>query len=169
MQDFNGYGSSRKLQVNSKQIIMNSPTNISLMLLIITTLLLYFAGLVAVYKSSKKYHYSKLWFVLALFLFVCPPFIFVLISLCERAELKKNKNDYIKGKIKVRIALSVFIFYCLLYPLFIVFLKYSSTNSDWYEEIGMVCVNIVMLALIPLYLYVKKQIVHFFTDMPIKA
>ena len=95
--------------------------------------------------------------------------IFVLISLCERAELKKNKNDYIKGKIKVKIALSVFIFYCLLYPLFIVFLKYSSTNSDWYEEIGMVCVNIVMLALIPLYLYVKKQIVHFFTDMPIKA
>lgn len=139
---------------------MDSTNNISLMMFILTSFLLYCAGLIALFLSIKKYHYSKLWLFLALFLFVCPPFILVLISLCERAELKKSANniDYVRGKIKVKIALSIFIFYYLLYPVFIIFLKYSSANSDWYREIGLVCVNLVMLALIPLYIYIRKKV-----------
>lgn len=111
-------------------------------------------------QSSMKYQYSKLWVVLALLLFICPPFIFILMSLCEKAELNTHADgkEKMRAKIKVNIAVAIFIFYYLLFPLFFVVLKYSSINPEWYKEISMACVNIVMIALIPLYLYTKKKI-----------
>ncbi len=139
---------------------MNMTTDISLMALIVSTLLLYIIGLIAMVQSIIKYKYSKLWLALGLLLFICPPFLFVLISLCEKVEIKKNSSTpaFLKAKIKVNISVAIFIFYYSLYPLFVLFLKYSAVNEDWYKEIAMVCINIVMLALIPLYLYVKKKI-----------
>jgi len=139
---------------------MNSTSNISFLLFIITTILLYLAGIIAMIQSAMKYHYSKFWIVMALLLFVCPPFIFILMSLCEKTELKKQANDKknMRAKIKVNIAVAIFIFYYLLFPLFFIVLKYSSINSEWYKEISLTCVNIVMIVLIPLYLYTKKKI-----------
>ena len=66
--------------------------------------------------------------------------------------------SFLKANLKVNISVAIFIFYYPLYPLFVLFLKYSAVNEDWYKEIAMVCINIVMLVLIPLYLYVKKKI-----------
>lgn len=139
---------------------MNITTDITLMVLIITTLLLYIIGLIAMVQSINKHKYSKLWLALGLLLFICPPFIFVLISFCEKNEIRKNSSTpaFLKAKLKVNISVAIFIFYYSLYPLFVLFLKYSAVNEDWYKEIAMVCINIVMLVLIPLYLYVKKKI-----------
>ena len=139
---------------------MNITTDITLMVLIITTLLLYIIGLIAMVQSINKHKYSKLWLALGLLLFICPPFILVLISFCEKNEIRKNSSTpaFLKAKLKVNISVAIFIFYYSLYPLFVLFLKYSAVNEDWYKEIAMVCINIVMLVLIPLYLYVKKKI-----------
>lgn len=139
---------------------MDTTTNFSLMALIISTLLLYVIGLIAMVQSIMKYKYSKFWFALALILFFCPPLIFILISLCEKAEIRRKSSSFafLKAKIKVNISVAIFIFYYSLYPMFVIFLKYTAVNNDWYKEIAMVCVNIVMLAFIPLYLFVNKKI-----------
>lgn len=59
------------------------------------------------------------------------------------------------AKVRHKSSVAIFIFYYLLnFPLMI-FLKLSAINTDWYEIISMVCVNLVMLLLIPLYIYVE--------------
>jgi hypothetical protein len=97
--------------------------------------------------------------ILAL-LFVCPPLIFVLYSYCEKIILKKEGEAKveIKGKVKLRIAIAVFIFYYLLFPILNILLKYTSINPDWYSEVAITCINVVMLMFIPLRIYAKKQI-----------
>ncbi|MDR0507367.1 MAG: hypothetical protein LBH32_11245 [Dysgonamonadaceae bacterium] len=139
---------------------MDDSMDISLFMMISTTLVLFLIIYGAMIRSVIKYKYSAWWLLLAALLFACPPLIFVLFSFCERVALNKDKikKEEIKGKIKVRIAIASFIFYYLLLPLFVNFLKYSSANQVWYSEMASVCVNIVMIALVPFYVYIKKQI-----------
>ena len=135
--------------------------NISLLLLVISNLLLFVAGFVGLIISSNKYGYSKWYLFIALALFISPSLILVLIPSCEYAAMKKKRNnafDLLKGKAKIKIAIATFVFYYLLFPIFNLILKYSSANPDWYSEISFTCINIVMLLLIPLYLYTWSKI-----------
>lgn len=135
--------------------------NISLMLLVISNILLFVAGSIGLIISSNKYGYSKWCLLIALVLFISPSLIFVLIPLCEYAEMKKKRVDafdLMKGKVKINIAVATFVFYYLLFPIFNLILKYSSANPDWYSEIAFTCINIVMLLLLPLYIYSWNKI-----------
>lgn len=135
-------------------------TNIALPSMLISTLLLCFVGLIGLFQSYRKYKFNIIWIFIGLILFACPPLILILISILERNEIKKrpNANHNLKSKIMVNISVAIFIFYYSLFPLFVLFLKYSSINKEWYQEIAITCINIVMLAFVPLYLYVKKKI-----------
>jgi|APMed6443717190_1056831.scaffolds.fasta_scaffold11772_3 hypothetical protein len=135
--------------------------NISLLLLVISNILLFVAGFIGLIISSNKYGYSKWYLLIALVLFISPSLIFVLIPLCEYAEMKKKRVDafdLMKGKVKIKIAVATFVFYYLLFLIFNLILKYSSANPDWYSEIAFACINVVMLLLIPLYLYSWSKI-----------
>jgi hypothetical protein len=135
--------------------------NISLLLFVISNVLLFAAGFIGLIISSNKYGYSKWYLLVAFVLFISPSLIFVLIPSCEYAEIKKkgkNAFDLLKGIIKIKIAVATFIFYYLLFPIFNLILKYSSANPDWYSEIAFTCINVVMLLLIPLYLYSWSKI-----------
>ena len=116
---------------------MNITTDITLMVLIITTLLLYIIGLIAMVQSINKHKYSKLWLALGLLLFICPPFIFVLISFCEKNEIRKNSSTpaFLKAKLKVNISVAIFIFYYSLYPLFVLF-ENSISKCNFADKIG---------------------------------
>lgn len=116
-------------------------------------------GLLMLIKSACKYKYSLWWVVPGLLLFACPMLLLVLVAALENKTLKKvdNQEDRAIGRFKVSMAIAFFLFYYLLFPLLTNILKYTSTNANWYPEIALVCVNVVMIALIPLYLYFKKR------------
>lgn len=139
---------------------MDLTTNIALPSMLISTLLLYIVGLIGLFRSYRKYKFNIIWIFIGLILFVCPPLILILISILERNKIKKgsNANHILKSRIRVNISVAIFIFYYSLFPLLVLFLKYSSINKEWYQEIAITCVNIIMLAFVPLYLYVKKKI-----------
>lgn len=139
---------------------MNLTENISIMALTITTLMLYVFAMTAMIISIKKHQYSKLWLLPAMLLFSFPPLIIVLKTYCEKSVLKKagDNSEYIWAKLRHKAAIAIFIFlYILNFPIML-FLKYSAINADWYEIISMVCVNIVMFAFIPLYIYIEGKI-----------
>ena len=139
---------------------MNETTNIAILLFIITNLILYVIGMIALVKSAFKYKYNFLWVFVGVLLFVCPPLLIVLMASCERGILIKSRNaqERAKGKCKLAIVLALFVCYYLLFPAFSLILRYTATNADWYAEIALVCVNVVMIAFIPLYLFVKRTL-----------
>lgn len=148
---------------------METTTNISLGFFIGTQIVMYLIGLLEMVRSVNKYHYSILWIILSLLFFVWPPFFAIYINLLEKSKVKKDKGtesmQYLTARVRLNIAVALFIFYYLLIPLFTFFLKYASTNSDWYEEIALVCVNIALIALYPVLVYSRKRLNLILTKM----
>ena len=135
-------------------------TDISLLMMLITIVLLYITGMVAMLRSVIKYKYSPLWLIVAAILLICPTLIFVLYSYREKAKLKESQQirEKVRSEIKYKGMVVLFLIYYVFCVFLAFFLKYG-VHIEWGGECAVFFANALYLLFFLTYaVYIRKQI-----------
>jgi hypothetical protein len=135
-------------------------TAILVLVMMITIVLLYIIGMLAMLKSVIKYKYSPLWLIVAALMLVCPSLIFVLYSYREKAKLKETQQigEKLRSEIKYKGMVVLFLIYYIVGLFLVFFLKYV-LHVEWGGECALVLANVLYLLFLLTYVvYIKKQI-----------
>jgi len=136
--------------------------SIFVILAIVSIALLWIIYQISFIRSLIKYKYSWWWLLLtSTLLFFYSPLIYILQANRENTIIKKQADTrkIMVGKLKLKFAIVCFIFYFVSAAVFSLGFNHYLFVTDVYKaDKSILCVNMIMILMIPLYLYLKKQL-----------